>query len=84
MFADHLVAEYPVRTMGHGRQVDEWKPRPDHPDNHWLDCLVGNAAAASWLGAALGGLGATQDQPKRQRVRFSDLQRQKRQQYGFA
>jgi formylglycine-generating enzyme required for sulfatase activity len=55
LLADHLTAEFRVRTEGRGRQVDEWKPRPDHPDNHWLDCLVGNAAAASWLGAALGG-----------------------------
>lgn len=38
LLADHLTAEYRVRTEGRGRQVDEWKLRPDRPDNHWLDC----------------------------------------------
>ncbi|MGD9855841.1 MAG: terminase gpA endonuclease subunit [Planctomycetaceae bacterium] len=53
LFAEHLVAEYRVRTEGRGRTVDEWKPRPGQPDNHWLDCLVGCAVAASILGASL-------------------------------
>jgi phage terminase large subunit GpA-like protein len=53
MLADHLTAEYPVTTTGRGRTVEEWKERPDHPDNHWFDCLVGNAVAASMLGIQL-------------------------------
>ena len=52
MLADHLTSEYRVRTEGRGRSVDEWKIRTGR-DNHWLDCLVGNAAAASMQGAAL-------------------------------
>jgi len=46
-FVRHLKAEYPVRTSGRGREVDEWKLRPDRPDNHWLDCAVGCCVAAS-------------------------------------
>lgn len=37
LLAEHLCAEYFVRTEGRGRTVDEWKQRPEHPDNHWLD-----------------------------------------------
>ena len=48
--AEHAAAEYFVRTEGRGRAVDEWKERPGKPDNHWWDCLVGNAVAASMLG----------------------------------
>lgn len=53
LFAEHLVAEYRVRTTGRGRCVDEWKLRPDHKDNHWLDCLAGCAVCASMLGCSL-------------------------------
>jgi hypothetical protein len=55
LLADHLTAEYRVRTQGRGRTVDEWRARPGHFDNHWLDCLVGCAVAASIAGARLAG-----------------------------
>jgi len=55
LFAEHLVAEYPVRTEAKGRTVDEWKWRPGRPDNHWLDCLVGCAVGASIMGVSLEG-----------------------------
>ena len=55
MFADHLTSEYSVRTEARGRVVDEWKQRPEKPDNHWLDCVVGCAAGASYLGIGLEG-----------------------------
>lgn len=38
MIADHLSAEYPVQTMGRGRELYEWILRPGR-DNHWGDCL---------------------------------------------
>ncbi len=41
MFAEHLTSEYFVKTEARGRSVDEWKQRPEQPDNHWFDCLVG-------------------------------------------
>ena len=46
---EHLTSEFPVRTEAKGRVVDEWKC-PHHKDNHWLDCLVGSAVAASIAG----------------------------------
>lgn len=52
LLADHLTSEYRVRTEGRGRVVDEWKLRPERPDNHWFDCLVGCAVAASIQGIA--------------------------------
>ena len=50
MLSEQLTAEYYVKTEGRGRTVDEWKSRSDQPDNHWLDCLVGAAMAASMQG----------------------------------
>ena len=53
LFADHVTAEYRVRTEGRGRKVDEWKLRPSKADNHWFDCLVGCAVAAPMLGVSV-------------------------------
>lgn len=50
LFIDHLLAEYRIETEGRGRKVQEWKARPERNDNHWLDCLVGCAVAASLAG----------------------------------
>ncbi len=72
LLAEHLTSEYRVKTQGRGRTVDEWKLRVDGLDNHWLDCLVGCAVAASMQGAVLYG---TDVQPApRRRIRLSDLQ----------
>ena len=79
MFADHCVSESRVRTQGRGRTVDEWKHRPERPDNHWWDCLVGCAVAASMMGCELIDRSMpipAKDRPAR--VRFSDLQKQRR------
>lgn len=55
LFADHVAgAETFVRTEGHGRSVCEWTIKPSKPDNHWFDCLVGCAAAASMCGVRFG------------------------------
>ncbi len=40
---------------GRGRTVDEWKMRPEARDNHWWDCTVGCAVAASMCGCVLPG-----------------------------
>ncbi|MCC7408091.1 MAG: phage terminase large subunit family protein [Phycisphaeraceae bacterium] len=74
LLADHLTAEYRVKSLAQGRTVDEWKLRATRPDNHWLDCLVGCAVGASIQGAALAGVESRSIQP-RQRVRLSELQR---------
>jgi len=76
LLAEHLTSEYRVRTEGRGRTVDEWKMRPERGDNHWFDCLVGCAVAASIQGAVLEG---TQIPPeKRRRVSFAEMQRSRR------
>ncbi len=53
LLAEHLTAEYRVKTQGRGRTVDEWKLKPQSHDNHWLDCVAGCAVCASMLGASL-------------------------------
>jgi len=81
LLADHLTAEYRVKTVARDRTVDEWKLRATRPDNHWLDCLVGCAVAASIQGASLpgvaDGLPGVADGPARprQRIKLSELQR---------
>ncbi len=77
LFADHLTAEYRVKTQGRGRTVDEWKLRPERADNHWFDCLVGCGVAASIQGAVLFGTESVVH-AKPQRVSFAELQRRKR------
>jgi hypothetical protein len=72
LIAEHLTSEYRVKTEGRGRTVDEWKLRVDGLDNHWLDCLVGTAVAASMHGAVLFGTDA--EATPRRRLRLSTLQ----------
>jgi len=78
LFASHLVAEYRVRTEGRGRTVDEWKHRPERPDNHWLDCVVGCAVGASMQGVTLQETEVTAPQPKKSRTRMSMAERRAR------
>ena len=50
---DHLTNEYPVRTeSARGRTVDEWKLSGTRFENHWWDCMVGSAVAASISGVS--------------------------------
>lgn len=72
LLAEHLTAEYRVRTEGRGRTVDEWKIRPEQSDNHWLDCLVGCAVAAAAQGCVLFGTEQPAEATKN-RVRLSSL-----------
>jgi hypothetical protein len=77
LVSEHLTAEYRVKTEGRGRQLEEWKLRAPGLDNHWLDCLVGCAVGASMSGAVLFGTDA-REQPRKARVRLSDLQGRRR------
>jgi len=76
LIAEHLAAEYRVKTEGRGRTVDEWKLRASGLDNHWLDCLVGAAVAASIQGASL--FAAESRPAPRRRIRLSELQKGRR------
>jgi hypothetical protein len=69
LIADHITAEAPIQTVGRGRKVDEWKLRGPGRDNHWLDCIVGAAVAASMNGSALAGV--TDEQPKQKRRKIT-------------
>jgi hypothetical protein len=77
LLAEHLTAEYRVKTEGRGRVVDEWKLRPEAQDNHWLDGVAGCAVAASVQGAILPGTDA-RSMSSRGRVKLSELQRERR------
>jgi len=75
LLADHLTSEFRVRVEGRGRAVDEWKWRPERFDNHWFDCLVGSAVAASMQGVTLAENEAPQ--ARRKRVSFAELRSRK-------
>jgi hypothetical protein len=77
LFADHLTAEYRVKTQGRGRTVDQWKMRPERSDNHWLDCLVGCGVAASTQGVVLPSTDVKPAAP-RPRLKLSELQGRRR------
>jgi hypothetical protein len=77
LLSEHLTAEYRVKTHGRGRELEEWKLRTPGTDNHWLDCLVGCAVAASMQGAVLFGTDARHE-PRRPRMRLSNLQGRRR------
>jgi phage terminase large subunit GpA-like protein len=82
LFADHLTAEFRVQTEGRGRKVDDWQIRPERPDNHWFDCLVGAAVAASILGVKWDAGTAAGEAPRPKKVRkkvdIEELYRQAR------
>jgi len=74
LFAEHVAdSETYVVTAGQGRTVHEWRPKPSkpacgersRPDNHWFDCLVGRAVAASMASVKAAGEGASGRQRKR-------------------
>lgn len=69
MLADHLTSEIPTITAGRGRTVAQWSLRSPGLDNHWFDCLVGCAVAASMLGVTPPGI----EFARRTRVSFSEM-----------
>ena len=77
MLSEHLTSEYFIKTDARGRSVDEWKQRPEQPDNHWFDCLVGSAVAASMQGVILPGIeGAAAG--RKDRMSFTEMQKRRR------
>ena len=76
MIADHLTSEYRVPTEARGRRVEEWKLKPGKPDNHWLDCLVGCAVAASMQGVILHGTSAERAKAAKP-LRLSELRKRR-------
>lgn len=79
MLGEHLTSEYFIKTEARGRSVDEWKQRPEQPDNHWFDCLVGSAVAASVTGVKLPETsGELSDRATTSRLSFQAMQKAKR------
>lgn len=76
-YAEHLCAEYRVPTEGRGRKVDEWKLRPESHDNHWLDCTVGCAVAASMLGETLPCANLSREKKPKRVLKLSSVQKRK-------
>lgn len=60
--ARHLTSEQASQVSGSQGTVDLWKRRPGESENHWWDCFVGSAVAASIQGAKLG---AVAEKPSR-------------------
>lgn len=83
LLAGHLAAEYSTPVTLRGATFDKWQVRPDRPDNHLLDCVVGAALAASVSGLtwAAGPVPASAPRPT---VRLSDIQAGKRAMPGNA
>jgi len=78
LISHHLTAEIRIKTEGRGRTVHEWKLPPHSPDNHWLDCLVGCAVAASMHGCVLSeSSGPAAPRSGVRKMKLSELQRLK-------
>lgn len=69
MLADHLTAEQRIEVVDKtgSRELDVWKLRPERPDNHFFDCLVGAMVLASTLGVTEAGGEAVQASTRRVR-----------------
>jgi hypothetical protein len=50
MFSEHLTAEDVVSVEAKGNKVYEWTEKRGGQDNHFFDCIVGCAVAASFIG----------------------------------
>ena len=77
MLSEHLTSEYFIKTEARGRSVDEWKQRPEQPDNHWFDGLVGSAVAASMQGVILPGIEGKAE-VRKERMSFTEMQKRRR------
>lgn len=77
MLIDHLTAEHcDIRTSEQTmRTCEEWEEKKVGEDNHFFDCLVGSAVAASVLGCRLSGDGKNAFAPKKARVPLSQMGR---------
>lgn len=70
MLAEQLASEVPVRVESKQRIVDEWRLIPGR-DNHLLDCVVGAAVAASYVG--ISAVGADSGNAKRNALTREDM-----------
>jgi hypothetical protein len=71
-YIEHLLSERAAPVVFRDQKAELWKQRLQ-TENHWWDCLVGCAVAASYCGCSL-----QEKTVKRVTVRMSDLQARKR------
>lgn len=79
MIANHAAAEASNPVTVRGTTFDKWALRPHGPDNHYWDCLIGCAVAASVCGLKFSATGEPErldDGP--QPLKLSEIQRSKR------
>lgn len=82
MFIDHLTSETRSRVEGRNGVVDLWTLKPEaQGQNHWWDCLVGAAVAASVQGVQFEAV--TAKPMPRKRVSFAEMQREAFQRQGI-
>jgi hypothetical protein len=72
LFADHCCAERAVWVEAKGLGRYEWEWKEGRPDNHWWDCLIGSAVAASRIGCAIPGTGVPVPRPE-ERMTLAEL-----------
>lgn len=79
LLCEHFAAEFPVpvEVAGGGRKIEEWKQQVGRPDNHFFDCLVGCAVAASYLGVGIKEIKTQQVKERVQRLSFAQIQQAK-------
>jgi hypothetical protein len=71
LLVDHFVSETREPKIGPFRTVDIWDLPSNRPDNHWFDCLVGCAVAASICGIRIPQLVAARALPVKKKPRKS-------------
>jgi phage terminase large subunit GpA-like protein len=77
MLSEHLTAEFPVHVEIEGRAIDVWQAKVGE-DNHWLDCLVGSAVAASIQGVYLKEVHASNKPSPRQHMTLEERKQRAR------
>ncbi len=75
LFAEHLTAEYAKPKDHKGDSFDKWSMMPGRTDNHWFDCVVGCAVAASVAGLALNPTTEPIAKPKMKAINIAELDR---------
>lgn len=73
LFSEHMTAEYRTITSGRGRTLEEWAPRPGRKENHWWDCVVGCAVAASVQGLVWNVSGSPMPKREKKKVDIEQL-----------
>jgi hypothetical protein len=77
MLGEHLTSEYFIKTEARGRSVDEWKQRPEQPDNYASGRLDHQTYFKSIRVVVLQGIeGVTE--VRRERISFTEMQKRRR------